>query len=126
QEDRIIVKTLLAKKAAGNQAQSGWKSTVWSAVATELKKVAVGGGAEKTASKCSDHHSNLKSEYMQVKRLRGMSGFGWDDGRKLVVADDEHWNQLKKRDPNIGKWKTTLFPIYDEMNSLIDGVIATG
>lgn len=33
---------------------------------------------------------------MQVKRLRGMSGFGWDDGRKLVVADDEHWNQLKK------------------------------
>jgi hypothetical protein len=59
QEDRIIVKTLLAKKAAGNQAQSGWKSTVWSAVATELKKVAVGGGAEKTASKCSDHHSNV-------------------------------------------------------------------
>jgi hypothetical protein len=59
QEDRIVVETLLAQKAAGNQAQSGWKSTVWSAVATELKKVAVGGGAEKTASKCSNHYSNV-------------------------------------------------------------------
>jgi hypothetical protein len=25
-----------------------------------------------------------------------MSGFGWDDGRKLVTADDEHWENLAK------------------------------
>ena len=28
--------------------------------------------------------------------LRDMSGFGWDDGRKLVIADDEHWDNLSK------------------------------
>lgn len=25
-----------------------------------------------------------------------MSGFGWDDGRMVVIADDEHWEQLKQ------------------------------
>lgn len=36
----------------------------------------------------------LKAEFLQVKRLRGMSGFGWDDETKLVVAGDEQWTQL--------------------------------
>ena len=25
-----------------------------------------------------------------------MLGFRWDDGRKLVIADDEHWDNLSK------------------------------
>jgi hypothetical protein len=25
-----------------------------------------------------------------------MSGFGWDDGRKLVIAADEQWEELAK------------------------------
>jgi hypothetical protein len=25
-----------------------------------------------------------------------MSGFGWDDGRKLVTAADEQWEELAK------------------------------
>ena len=60
QDDRILVETLIKQKAAGNQAQSGWKATVWSAVVTELKKIAVGGEAEKTTTKCSDHYSNVR------------------------------------------------------------------
>ena len=59
-DNRVLVKTLLIQKAAGNQAQSGWKSTVWSAIATELKKIAVGGQVEKTATKCNDHYSNVR------------------------------------------------------------------
>lgn len=72
-----------------------------------------------------------------------MSGFGWDDGRKLVTAADEQWNELaqvhsrinywdscqpclSQRDSQIKKWKTTPFPLYDEMHSLVDGVVATG
>ena len=72
------------------------------------------GEVEKTSTKCSDHHANvrarygsiklfyhrssvvdslplrqLKANYVQAKRLRNMSGFGWDDGRKLVIATNE-------------------------------------
>jgi hypothetical protein len=60
QDDRILVETLLTQKAAGNQAQSGWKTIVWSAVAAELKKVTTDGQAEKTASKCNDHYCNVR------------------------------------------------------------------
>ena len=59
QHNRILVEILLVQKAAGNQAQSGWKSTVWNAIAAELRKVAVDGEAERTPSKCNDHYSNV-------------------------------------------------------------------
>ena len=67
QDDRILVETLLAQKAAGNQAQSGWKATAWTAVADALKKAAVGGEVEKTASKCSDHYANVRARYVMIK-----------------------------------------------------------
>lgn len=81
---------------------------------------------------------------MQVQRLRGISGFGWDDGTKLVVASDDQWAELAKacsgtmysldfvltglpqRGSKVVKWKTTPFPLYGEMHSLVDGIVATG
>lgn len=68
QDNRIFVDTLLAQKAAGNQAQSGWKSVAWTAVAAALKKAAVGGRAEKTSTKCSDH-------WFTVRVLLALSSF---------------------------------------------------
>ncbi|KAF9787271.1 hypothetical protein BJ322DRAFT_712789 [Thelephora terrestris] len=126
QDDRILVETLLIQKAAGNKAQSGWKSVVWGVVAAELQKVAADGQAEKTASKCNDHYCNLKSDFMLIKKLRNMTGFGWDDERNLVVAADDQWDELAKENPHAKKWRTTPFPIYDEMFSLVDGIVATG
>jgi hypothetical protein len=67
QDDRILVETLLAQKAAGNQAQSGWKPTVWSAVAASLSKVAVSGQAKKTTTKCSDHWSNVRTRHTLIE-----------------------------------------------------------
>ena len=61
QDDRTLVETLLTQKAAGNQAQSGWKPAVWSAIAAELKKGAVSGQVERTAAKCNDHYSNVRA-----------------------------------------------------------------
>lgn len=61
QHNRILVEVLLVQKAAGNQAQSGWKPTVWGAVSAELKKVALDAEPEKTPSKCNDRYSNVCS-----------------------------------------------------------------
>jgi hypothetical protein len=67
QDDRILVETLLVQKAAGNQAQSGWKSTAWVAVAGALREVAAEGEVEKTAKKCSDHYANVCTGYVVIK-----------------------------------------------------------
>ena len=63
QDDRTLDETLLTQKAAGNQAQSGWKPVVWNAVAAELKKIVLDNQAEKTATKCNDHYSNVRVGY---------------------------------------------------------------
>ena len=61
QDSRTLVETLLAQKAAGNQAQSGWKPVVWNTVAAELKKVALDSQAEKTSFSFSNpDHSELR------------------------------------------------------------------
>lgn len=33
----------------------------------------------------------LKKNYLQVHKLQNQSGFGWDDGLKMVTASDEVW-----------------------------------
>lgn len=36
----------------------------------------------------------LKTARNNVAHLRGLSGFGWDDGRKVVVATEEVWKTV--------------------------------
>jgi hypothetical protein len=38
----------------------------------------------------------LKQEFDTVKELRSLSGFGWDDERKLVIASPEVWDEYLK------------------------------
>jgi hypothetical protein len=45
----------------------------------------------------------LKQEFDIVKELRGISGFGWDDERKVVTASPEVWEPyLEVSDPSPG------------------------
>jgi len=37
-------------------------------------------------------HFQLKQEFDIVKTLRGLSGFGWDDERKIVTASSDVWD----------------------------------
>ena len=34
----------------------------------------------------------LKSEFLAVQRLRGMSGWSWDEARHRVTAPDDVWD----------------------------------
>lgn len=58
-DDAIVVRVLREQKDAGNQSGSGWKKTVWNLVAETLEKEGISNGPPKTATKCSDHYSNV-------------------------------------------------------------------
>ncbi|KAJ3710297.1 hypothetical protein C8R42DRAFT_648841 [Lentinula raphanica] len=93
QDDTVIVQTLLNNK--GHQSDSGWKSSVWPLVVEALKAKGLDNGPSlKTASKVADRYSSLKQWYSEVKALREMSGFGWDDREKRVIATEEVWYNL--------------------------------
>jgi len=125
-DDAILVRVLREQKDAGNQSGSGWKKTVWNLVAETLEKEGIPNGPPKSATKCSDHYSNLKANFLVVKEIRGASGFGWDEGTMTCVATDEVWDVYIQAHRKAAHWRNTPFPLYDEMSYLVDGVVATG
>ncbi|KAF8174430.1 hypothetical protein K438DRAFT_1609487, partial [Mycena galopus ATCC 62051] len=68
----------------------------------------------------------IKKNFSEVHAIRGLSGFGWDDGLKLVTATQDVWDRLFEAHPDYRRWQTTPFPLYDDMLFLVDGIIATG
>ncbi|KAH7919771.1 hypothetical protein BV22DRAFT_969026, partial [Leucogyrophana mollusca] len=127
-DDAIMVETLRLQKLEGQQANNGWKAPVWHAVAEALQKNGHKKGAMKTAEKCSDHWTNLKANFLSVQKVRGFSGFSWDDNLKRVTAPDDVWERLAS-EPTTKKyerWRKAGFPLFDEILFLVEGIVATG
>ena len=61
-----------------------------------------------------------------VEQLRNASGFGWEDASKRVVATDAVWDTYIKAHKKAAQWRHTPFPLYDETQYLVKGVVATG
>ncbi|KAJ7877174.1 hypothetical protein B0H13DRAFT_2668455 [Mycena leptocephala] len=109
-------------KTNGFQADSGWKPQIWAYCAADLAGTP---GGKKTATKCKDQYQGIKKNFTEVHVIRNLSGFGWDDGLKLVTATQDAWDCLFAAHPDYTRWQTTLFPLYDDMLFLVDGIIAT-
>ncbi|KAF7334826.1 Myb-like domain-containing protein [Mycena sanguinolenta] len=126
--DAILIGQLAAEKAAGNQTDNaGWHSTAWTASSNALKgSEGKSGGCEKSPEACQTRWGTLKKDYLAVKSLRDKSGWGWDDVEKRVVVEDSVWDALLIVNPKLRKWRTTSFPLYDEIAALVDGAVATG
>ncbi|KAJ7020363.1 hypothetical protein C8F04DRAFT_1318418, partial [Mycena alexandri] len=104
------------------QSDSGWKPQVWNLCAEALKDTP---GPPKTSQKIQDHWGkSLKAGLKSVRAVRGASGFGWDNERKMPTATAAVWDAYIA--VSAAKWRSTPFPLYDEILELVDGTIATG
>ncbi|KAJ7902591.1 hypothetical protein B0H14DRAFT_2286916, partial [Mycena olivaceomarginata] len=110
-------------KANAFQADSSWKPQIWAYCAADLARTT---GGEKTANKCKDQYQGIKKNFSEVHAIRGLSGFRWDEGLKLVTATQDVWDRLFEAHPDSKCWQTTSFPLYDNMLFLVDGIITTG
>jgi hypothetical protein len=90
------------------------------------------------------HVMQLKAAFLAVQHLCGLSGFGWDDGLKMVTATEEVWDAYilvsfifasnlsgiyitaGQTHESAKKWQKTPFPLYDDMHYLVAGIVATG
>ena len=86
QDNRVLIETLVAQKAAGNQAQSGWKSTTWSVVTAELKKADIDCEVKKTPAKCSDHYANVRARYTSINANHWLSTHNPCDSSKPITC----------------------------------------
>lgn len=106
-----LVSTLCNAFRSGQQAESGWKPPVWTAVIKEFEDA---GLPTKTVKQCKDrwqkvciielfqveeltyNDEQLKKQYRIVKAIRNTSGFGWDDTKKIATATAEVWDAYIK------------------------------
>ena len=87
----------------------------------------------------------LKGEYKQVKTLRALSGFGWDEGDQMVTAPMSVWDPYVKvlslvrqltyhiiltiklqSHEKARKFISKPFPLYKDIADLCDSVMAMG
>ncbi|KIL54101.1 hypothetical protein M378DRAFT_63866, partial [Amanita muscaria Koide BX008] len=122
--DLILLDVLIKQRESGLQTSNGnFHTSAWTEAEKALAKTEMlTGGAPKTVSGCQNRWATLKKDYASVKRLKEMSGFGWDDTAKTVTAPNEVWDKLLE----LGKWKSKGFPLFDNMADLVDGTYATG
>ncbi|KAJ7195094.1 hypothetical protein GGX14DRAFT_475363 [Mycena pura] len=88
-DDAVLVRAMRDAKDAGFQSDSGWKPQTWARVALAL---ANSPGVPKVSEKCQDRFGTLKQSYREVRTLLGLSGFGWNEGLKIVTASAEVWD----------------------------------
>ncbi|KAG1822596.1 uncharacterized protein BJ212DRAFT_1262988, partial [Suillus subaureus] len=60
-----------------------------------------------------------------VQKLRELSGFGWDETRKIVIASNKVWDDYLEAHPEAKVWHSTPFPLYDDIIVLMDGCHVT-
>ncbi|KAJ7735178.1 hypothetical protein B0H16DRAFT_1731442 [Mycena metata] len=85
-----------------------------------------GSGKKRKKEEDRGERSLLTPIIAQSKKLRGLSGFGWDEGLKIVTASDDVWAAYLEKHENAKKWRKKPFPLYDDIMFLVDDKVATG
>ena len=156
-EEAAIVAELLVQKLTGNASESGFKPSVWQAVKNAVT-ASISGHGKKDVKQCKTHYQKvccscefgwhltvvqLKADYKIVKTLRGLSGFGWDEGQQMVTAPPAVWENyvqvclccsekdiltvcFTQSHEKAKKLMTQPFLLYDDIAELCDDAIATG
>jgi len=87
-DDVSTMVTKLLELSDGNTADNGFKSSAWQTVADAFADEL------KTKDSCSGKFQRLKREYKEVKFLRDLSGFGWDESADTVQAEEQVWDGI--------------------------------
>ncbi|XP_026393466.1 L10-interacting MYB domain-containing protein-like isoform X4 [Papaver somniferum] len=72
-------------------------------------------GSSFTKDVLKNRMKTLKKNYVAVSTLRGQSGFGWDQSREIVTADDAVWDDYIKKHPDVKCWRTKTLAHFDEL-----------
>ncbi|KAG1719539.1 uncharacterized protein EDB91DRAFT_1065513 [Suillus paluster] len=127
-DDAVLIATLLKEREEGHQSDSGFKLKSFVACTEALKgSEKTSGGVAKTSGSCHDRWGKaclLKKDFAVIKKLQ--SGFGWDNTLKIVTAPPDVWEKYLATHTKAKVWRKKSFPLYDSIQILIEGIIATG
>ncbi|THH32449.1 hypothetical protein EUX98_g1719 [Antrodiella citrinella] len=125
-DDAILINFLLDCKIHGDMADNSFKPVAWQGAATKFRDLVGQVGAVKSSQSCKDRAQAIKNNFRIVKRIRDLSGVGWDAQMCTVIASGPVWEAYLATNRKAKYWKTHGFPLYDKCEELWNGTIATG
>ncbi|PMD41728.1 hypothetical protein L207DRAFT_528330 [Hyaloscypha variabilis F] len=86
-------------KTQGLMSEGGFKAVVWQGIARSYSD------PKKNKPRiCETKWSRIKKWYLEVKFLRELSRFGWDEVNCVLTAESEVWAEIAKKYPEKLKW----------------------
>ncbi|VDC03189.1 unnamed protein product [Peniophora sp. CBMAI 1063] len=121
----ILLTTLREARANGLGGDNNFQPAVYTSASNNLHLA----GYEFSAEQCKNRWNRFKSAHKTVTFLRGLSGFGWDDTRKVVTASDDVWKNLlyhtdgskKKKYNDYNYFRNNAFLQYDLIGEILGG-----
>ena len=86
--DAYLVELFIEQHNCGRTAYNDFKNDVIRSVTHDFNKKF---GLNLEEKQIKNRYNVMKKDYGVVKTLLGHIGFGWDETRQMVVADDKVW-----------------------------------
>ncbi|XP_077249377.1 uncharacterized protein LOC143888873 [Tasmannia lanceolata] len=113
--DRYFIDLMLDQISAGSKGEQGFGRQAWVDMTAKFNTKF---GLQFDKDILKNRHKTLKKLYNSLKTLLGLSGFGWDEQRHMVTADDLVWEDYIKAHPDAanasGKYSQTCHNLVDE------------
>jgi hypothetical protein len=78
-----------------------------------------------TKQQVQEKEKELKGNYRIIREAR-KSGVGWNDTLGMINAEPKIWAKLIDDNPKVSKFRKKAFPLFNSLESLYEGSIATG
>ncbi|KAF8404226.1 hypothetical protein HHK36_009108 [Tetracentron sinense] len=102
---------------------NGWKPRAYQAVVNvKNEKLGISLNKEQVRSQIK----RLKKEYLAISTLLDQSGFGWDDTKKMVTADDSVWDEYLKSHSDARPYRIKSIPDFHSLSLIIANDSANG
>ena len=122
-EQKTFLVSCIMKKQIAGVLSSGMKKSDWNDVLKDFNALAK---VDYDKKQLESQYYSLREQFVAIKGLRNRYGIGWDPFHHRVTAPDSCWDELEKVKPALLHYKTTEFPWYDDIGSMVDGTPATG
>ncbi|XP_058112484.1 NAD-dependent protein deacetylase SRT1-like isoform X4 [Magnolia sinica] len=111
--DKLFANVVVDYMMDMKRSVSGFDSSGWNMIASEFNRR---NGSTYNVNQLKKRFSSLKGIYKSVKGLLALSGFGWDESSKLVVAEPSVWDDHLQSHPSATQFRTTAFPAFEQMS----------
>ncbi|KAK8625173.1 hypothetical protein V6N13_090049 [Hibiscus sabdariffa] len=121
--DAFLVDLFIKQHNCGRTAYNEFKNEVIRSVTRDFNKKF---GMNLEENQIKNRYNVMKKDYGVVKTLLGHNGFGWDETRQMVVADDKVWDNYIAVRSEARPFRRKSFPLYKQMSIIFEGERTTG